>query len=138
MSPNRSQIWHKPVALLLNHLIRPQRPAPIQFPTRGSSPGASGGLGPGHPFDTDYGDPVGGGACRRGEAKQPDALRRDLAENVPIPARGHAAALVQPLNPDPNALGVHRSVVEHAPTHRLQAMSWWVHLPSYPQGRSGS
>jgi hypothetical protein len=30
------------------------------------------------------------------------------------------AALVQPLNPDPNAPGVHRSVVEHTPTHRLR------------------
>ena len=34
----------------------------------------SGGLGPGYPIDTDYGDPVGGGACRHGEAKPPDAL----------------------------------------------------------------
>jgi len=95
----------------------------------------SGGLGPGHPFDTDYGDAVGGGACRHREAKPPDAPRPDLAD-VPIPAPGHAAALVQPLDPDPNAPGVHRSVVEHTPTHRLQARNRWVYLPLYPQGRS--
>jgi len=95
----------------------------------------SGGLGPGHPFGTDYGDPVGGGACRHGEAKPPDAPRPDSAD-VPIPAPGHAAALVQPLNPDPNVPGVHRSVVEHAPTHRLQARNRLIYLPSYPQGRS--
>jgi hypothetical protein len=59
-------------------------------PTRSPGPPAatllflSGGLGPGHPFDTDDGDPVGGGACRHGEAKPPDAPRPDLA-NVPIP-----------------------------------------------------
>jgi hypothetical protein len=46
------------------------------------------------------------------------------------------AALVQPLNPDPNAPGVHRSVVEHTPTHRLQARNRRVHLPLYPQGCS--
>jgi hypothetical protein len=95
----------------------------------------SGGLGPGHPIGTDYGDPVGGGACRHGEAKPPDAPRRDSAD-VPIPAPGHAAALVQPLNPDPNAPGVHRSVVEHAPTHCLQARNRLVRLPLYPQGCS--
>ena len=120
----------------LDHLICPKRPAPVHFPTRGSSPVLlSGGLGPGHPFGTDYGDPVGGGACRHGEAKPPDAPRPDSAD-VPIPAPGHAAALVQPLNPDPNVPGVHRSVVEHAPTHRLQARNRLIYLPSYPQGRS--
>jgi len=72
------------------------------------------GLGPGHSIGTDYGGPVGGGACRHADAKQPDAPRRDLAD-VLIPTPGHAAALVQPLNPDPNAPGVHRSVVEHTP-----------------------
>jgi len=95
----------------------------------------SGGLGPGHPIGTDYGDPVGGGACRHGEAKPPDAPKPDLAD-VPIPAPGHAAALVQPLNPDPNVPGVHRSLVEHTSTHRLQARNRLVRLPLYPQGCS--
>jgi hypothetical protein len=41
--------------------------------------------------------------------------------DVSIPALGHAAALIQPLNPHPDPPGVHWSVVEHAPTHCLQA-----------------
>src|SRR6202022_816633 len=103
---------------------------------RANKSGQSGGLGRYHPFGIDYGHSEGGGARGHGEAKPPETLRRDLPENVPLPARDHTAALVQPLDPDPNAPGVHRSVVEHPSTHRLKPLSRRVQLPSDPQAAS--